>query len=315
MLVVRVIGLILLRVVLVTAGVLMPARSHASTCNELERTLIDAVRARDVAKAVAMHEHAEASRTCVGQALTLVGRNVAYAHYVGAFEQGTGPAQRERLLRTGLKLGRPWQVLASVADLDKAAKRYGEAAALYQEALDDIRDESLNPKAPPVDVIAALVKKAEAARLLASDYERRVDRNGGPAGLACTTFRGFTVRRTALPIEFVYKSTEFTEKGRKAADDLVDYLTRQGAPAIHLIGHTDPIGGDAYNQALSEQRSAAVKSYLLGKGFKGDIRTSGRGRSDPFQADDPGAYSEQERHQLDRRVEVDRQGGRPCDPP
>ncbi|MFN3841030.1 MAG: OmpA family protein [Cyclobacteriaceae bacterium] len=32
---------------------------------------------------------------------------------------------------------------------------------------------------------------------------------------------------------------------------------------IHLISHTDPIGGKAYNEWLSEMRSTAVKEILL----------------------------------------------------
>ena len=34
---------------------------------------------------------------------------------------------------------------------------------------------------------------------------------------------------------------------------------------IHLISHTDPIGGKAYNEWLSQQRSAAVRELLIRK--------------------------------------------------
>jgi outer membrane protein OmpA-like peptidoglycan-associated protein len=215
-------------------------------------------------------------------------------------------------LKRGLTFGRPWQALAAMADIEKSARRYGKASALYQEALDDIRNERLNPQAPSGEVIASLVKKAEETRLLAPDYVKRVDRDGSPAGLACPSFRGFTVRRSALPIEFEYDSTDFTEKGRKAVDDLHDYLSQQGELPIRLIGHTDPRGTDDYNQMLSERRSEAVKSFLIAKGYNAQIRTAGRGRKQPFQTDDPASYTEEERWQLDRRVELDREGARSC---
>lgn len=43
-------------------------------------------------------------------------------------------------------------------------------------------------------------------------------------------------------------------------DSIPNLLTRY---EIHLISHTDPIGGKAYNEWLSEMRSTAVKEILL----------------------------------------------------
>lgn len=43
-------------------------------------------------------------------------------------------------------------------------------------------------------------------------------------------------------------------------DSIPDLLTKY---QIHLISHTDPIGGNAYNEWLSEMRSTAVKKILL----------------------------------------------------
>jgi outer membrane protein OmpA-like peptidoglycan-associated protein len=43
-------------------------------------------------------------------------------------------------------------------------------------------------------------------------------------------------------------------------DSIPELLTKY---EIHLISHTDPIGGKAYNEWLSEMRSTAVKEILL----------------------------------------------------
>lgn len=43
-------------------------------------------------------------------------------------------------------------------------------------------------------------------------------------------------------------------------DSIPDLLNRY---EVHLISHTDPIGGKAYNQWLSHMRSQAVKEILL----------------------------------------------------
>jgi outer membrane protein OmpA-like peptidoglycan-associated protein len=42
-----------------------------------------------------------------------------------------------------------------------------------------------------------------------------------------------------------------------------------GHPGLKLEveGHTDSVGGDEYNQRLSEQRAAAVRDYLAQEGI------------------------------------------------
>jgi OmpA-OmpF porin, OOP family len=283
--------------------------AHAADCNPWEPALRVAESAGDADKAAALFSDAENSQACSGEELRHLGRTAALAFYRKAYVQQLAAAEQDSLLREGMKFGRPWQLTASVGDLEHAAGKFEEAARLYQEALDDIRDAVANPKPPPAEMIAAIVKKAEEALLLSNVYVKRVDRNGAPSGLACPIFRGFEVKKTALPIEFVYRETTFTPKGQDAANDLVDYLTRQGSPAVHLIGHTDPRGSDEFNQKLSEQRALAVADFLRRKGYGGAITNSGRGKSERFQVDDPGRYSEEQLNQLDRRVELDRKSG------
>ena len=54
-----------------------------------------------------------------------------------------------------------------------------------------------------------------------------------------------------------------------------------GAAAIRVVGHTDTSGSNAYNQKLSECRSDAVKTNLVGKGIgEGTISTSGKGEAE-----------------------------------
>lgn len=47
-------------------------------------------------------------------------------------------------------------------------------------------------------------------------------------------------------------------------------------------GHTDSVGSDTYNQALSERRASSVAAYMLGMGLAPNKLTSeGRGESQP----------------------------------
>jgi OOP family OmpA-OmpF porin len=55
---------------------------------------------------------------------------------------------------------------------------------------------------------------------------------------------------------------------------------------ILAVGHTDRIGGDAYNQKLSEKRAAAVKEYLVAKGIEANrVYTEGKGEKQPVTGD------------------------------
>lgn len=51
--------------------------------------------------------------------------------------------------------------------------------------------------------------------------------------------------------------------------------------AVRVIGHTDRLGSDAYNQALSERRAATVKSYLQTRGVRLPIEAIGVGERQP----------------------------------
>ena len=54
-----------------------------------------------------------------------------------------------------------------------------------------------------------------------------------------------------------------------------------GVERITITGHTDPIGTDSYNQALSERRAASVRDYLVERiGSRDRIFTSGEGESE-----------------------------------
>lgn len=69
---------------------------------------------------------------------------------------------------------------------------------------------------------------------------------------------------------------------------------------LSIVGHTDSVGDDAYNQGLSERRAAAVRDHLVSEGVDGTkIVASGRGESQPVASND----TEQGR-QKNRRVEL-----------
>jgi OmpA-OmpF porin, OOP family len=55
----------------------------------------------------------------------------------------------------------------------------------------------------------------------------------------------------------------------------------QGSASIVVVGHTDTVGSNKYNDALALRRSGAVKAGLVAEGIAaGSITTSGRGESE-----------------------------------
>ena len=75
-----------------------------------------------------------------------------------------------------------------------------------------------------------------------------------------------------------------------------------GHPGLKLDveGYTDSVGGDDYNQQLSEDRGGAVRDYLIEQGMPGTSVTSkGFGKTQPVASNDT-----VEGRQLNRRVEL-----------
>ncbi len=57
--------------------------------------------------------------------------------------------------------------------------------------------------------------------------------------------------------------------------------------SVELIGHTDSIGTEAYNQDLSERRADAVRTFLINNGIASHrITAQGRGESEPVAPND-----------------------------
>jgi len=69
---------------------------------------------------------------------------------------------------------------------------------------------------------------------------------------------------------------------------------------LEVDGYTDSVGGDAYNQKLSEQRADSVRDYLTGQGLPGEGLTAmGFGKDNPVAPNDTAAG-----RQKNRRVEL-----------
>lgn len=99
-------------------------------------------------------------------------------------------------------------------------------------------------------------------------------------------------------------------KGLAEVEALVPSLLN-GSPRIRVVGFTDRLGSDAYNQSLSERRAATVRNLLIARGVAPESITSeGRGESEPMTtcSDSLSRAALVECLQPDRRVQIIVQG-------
>jgi outer membrane protein OmpA-like peptidoglycan-associated protein len=83
-------------------------------------------------------------------------------------------------------------------------------------------------------------------------------------------------------------------------DRLAAFLNEHPDRRVQIEGFTDSVGGDAYNQDLSERRAAAVKAALTARGIDPSrITTEGYGKGFPVASN-----SDSGGRQLNRRVEI-----------
>jgi len=104
-----------------------------------------------------------------------------------------------------------------------------------------------------------------------------------------------------LDIQFDFNSAEISASSLPAVQSLGQALSNadlRGSTFI-VAGHTDAIGGEAFNQGLSERRADSIKKYLVDKfGIAGsDLVTVGYGKDKPK---DPNAPMDP----INRRVQV-----------
>jgi outer membrane protein OmpA-like peptidoglycan-associated protein len=104
-----------------------------------------------------------------------------------------------------------------------------------------------------------------------------------------------------LDIQFDYNSAEISKTSMPSVQELGKALSNPDLKGSTFVvaGHTDAIGGEEYNQGLSERRAESIKRYLSDKyGIAGaDLVTVGYGKSKPK---DPNAPMDP----INRRVQV-----------
>ena len=133
------------------------------------------------------------------------------------------------------------------------------------------------------------------------EFEQSLAREREANQLEIERLRDDTLKLTVdSEVSFDFARADIKDAFRPSLDKLAALIIKYDRTVVHVIGHTDSIGSDEYNQGLSERRAQRVGDYLASYGVPRDrLRTEGRGEREPraSNADEAG-------RQLNRRVEI-----------
>jgi outer membrane protein OmpA-like peptidoglycan-associated protein len=89
----------------------------------------------------------------------------------------------------------------------------------------------------------------------------------------------------AAPSHFIvffgFNKCNITAEADGVLSEAASAAKSMGSASVTIVGHTDTVGSNKYNQKLSECRANATKSNLVGKGVpEGAISASGKGETE-----------------------------------
>jgi outer membrane protein OmpA-like peptidoglycan-associated protein len=229
-----------------------------------------------------------------------------------AAQQATAQAVRERAEAEAAKA-------AALADADRI-RREAEVAraaaqAETQRLMAQAAQERANLEAARTAAEAqqrAAQSEAERARLAADEANRlRLQSEQEKAALkeqlrqqlnlileTRSTARGLIVQMN----DVLFDTAKYTLRpaAREKLAKIAGILLAHPSLRMEVEGHTDSVGGDDYNQRLSEQRAATVRDYLVQNGISmNNVSAIGFGKTRPIASNDTSAGRQQ-----NRRVEL-----------
>ncbi len=120
---------------------------------------------------------------------------------------------------------------------------------------------------------------------------------------------GAKTTKTEIRIElssdvlFDFDKAELLPKAIPTLEKVATVLQSYPTSACTVEGHTDSVGNDRYNQALSERRANAVKNWLAAHGVTSRMSTRGWGKTKPVAPNThPNGKDNPEGRQKNRRV-------------
>jgi len=193
----------------------------------------------------------------------------------------------------------------------EAEKARQEALAAAQEAARQ-KEEAERAKAEAIaqqQALAAETDKAKAAAAQSENLRQQAEREKQElrARLLQQLSSVLQTRDTARGLIANMSDVLFRSGSYELAPGARETLAKVSGillayPSLHLAveGHTDSVGGDDYNQSLSEHRAQSVRDYFVAQGVSSSsIEAHGFGKTEPIASNDT-----PEGRQQNRRVEL-----------
>ena len=165
------------------------------------------------------------------------------------------------------------------------------------------------------DQAARMASMAEAERILSASREAdrlRLNSEAEKAVLRSQLLSQFNTiletRDTARGLivnmsDVLFDTAEYSlrPEARERLAKVAGILMGHSGLKLEVEGHTDSVGGEAYNQLLSEQRAGSVRDYLINQGISATNLSpaKGFGKTQPVATNDTATG-----RQSNRRVEL-----------
>lgn len=86
-------------------------------------------------------------------------------------------------------------------------------------------------------------------------------------------------RAASFTLYFVEGGDEFTAESKALVDTALSEIARRPVPDVIVVGHTDAVGTDAFNDALGQRRADSVRAALIALGVDAaSVRAISRGK-------------------------------------
>jgi len=153
-----------------------------------------------------------------------------------------------------------------------------QTAGARQEA-DAARQEATSAK----ETAAQAQAEAAAIRKKAEAEVNRLEAALGQVAETRRTALGLVMNLGSDHLKFEFDKADLRPEDRELLSRIAGIILTSHDYTISVNGHTDDVGSDAYNMALSERRAQAVRDYLVKAGLPAQILTvQGYGKSLPL---------------------------------
>lgn len=179
-----------------------------------------------------------------------------------------------------MKLQSDAKLVAAAAETDRLKRENEAQRSASQAALESAAKQKAQLEAEKVELRAQMLRQFNAV------LETR------------DTARGLIVNMS----DVLFDTGKFSlrPQAREKLAKVAGIVSGHPGLKLDVEGHTDSVGGDEYNQKLSEQRAAAVREYLTKEGMAANsVTAKGFGKNNPVASNDTASGKQQ-----NRRVEL-----------